>query len=167
MIPLGAPFASQTQVKTMQITLILIILDIYYRYKTFGTDPVCKTLKMTMIMMLTYNITGCCLHLWISEPKDGSDTENPDVREKLRFEVELIRLHPSHLLLYLFRLSPDRLVETMSVPGLGVGAPEVKSYDDGVDGGDDDGDDNVGDRGGWEWYLLLIPKLNRYRKRST
>ena len=38
----------------------------------------------------------------------------------------------------------------MSVPGLGVGAPEVKSYDDGVDGGDDDGDDNVGDRGGWE-----------------
>ena len=51
----------------------------------------------------------------------------------------------------LLRLSPDRPDKTMTVPGLGVGAPEVKNYDDGdddVDDGDDDGDDgNDGDDG--------------------
>ena len=34
-------------------------------------------------------------------------------------------------LFLLLRLSPDRPDKTMTVPGLGVGAPEVKNYDDG------------------------------------
>ena len=40
----------------------------------------------------------------------------------------------------------------MSVPGLGVGAPEVERYDDGVDGGDDEGDDDVGEGGGGDIF---------------
>ena len=51
-----------------------------------------------------------------------------------------------------FRLSPDRLTKKMSVPGLGVGAPEVNRYDDGVDGGDDEGDDDVGEGGGGDVF---------------